>query len=85
MMTNKAETKQFNRLTIEEADKKLRSILHLALGNEKKRKNGQKFTRLKILQISFKGFWENLAASFVRKTNVTFERNKLLNNLKKTT
>ena len=39
----------------------------------------QKFTRVKILQISFKEFWENLSLAFVRKTNVNFERHKLLN------
>ena len=33
----KTETKRFKRLKIEEADKKLRSILYLALGNEGKR------------------------------------------------
>ena len=66
-------------MRIEEADKKLRSILYLALGNEGQRIFRQKFTKVKSLQISFKEFWEYLATAFVRKTNVTFERYKLLN------
>ena len=56
-----------------------RSILYLALGNEEKKIFGQKFTRVKILQTSSKEFWENLSMAIVRKTNVTFERHKLLN------
>ena len=66
---------------MEEADKKLRSILYLALGNEGKRIFCHKSTKVKILQNSFKKFWENLATAFVtncRNTNVTFERHKLL-------
>ena len=34
---------------------------------------------MKVLQISFKEFWEFLAIAFVRKTNITCERHKLLN------
>ena len=34
---------------------------------------------MKVLKISFKEFWESLAIASVRKTNVTFERHKLLN------
>ena len=75
----KTETKKFNGMRLEEADKKTRSVLYLALGNEGKRIFGQKFTKVKILQISFKEFWEYLATAFVRKANVTFERHKLLN------
>ena len=75
----KSETKKFNGKRLEEADKKLRSVLYLALGNEGKRIFGQKFTKVKVLQISFKEFWDSLAIAFVRKTNVTFERHKLLN------
>ena len=75
----KSETKKFNGMRLEEADKKLRSVLYLALGNEGKRIFGQTFTKVKILQISFKEFWNSLAIAFVRKTNVTFERHKLLN------
>ena len=75
----KSETKKFNEMRLEEARKKLRSVLYLALGNEEKRIFGQKFTKVKILQISFKEFWDSLAVAFVRKTNVTFERYKLLN------
>ena len=43
------------------------------------RKRGKKNFRTKILQISFKEIWDLLATAFVRKTNVTFERHKLLN------
>ena len=75
----KTETKKFNGTRTEEVDKKLRSVLYLALGNEGKRIFGQKFTKVKVLQISFKEFWEFLAIAFVRKTKVTFERHKLLN------
>ena len=66
-------------MRLEEADKKLRSVLYLALGNEGKRIFGQNFTKVKILQISFKEIWDFLAIALVRKTNVTFERLKLLN------
>ena len=52
--------------------------MYLALGNEGKRIFGQNFTKVKILQISFKEIWDFLAIAFVRKTNVTFERHKLL-------
>ena len=75
----KTETKKFNGMRMEFAGKKLRSILYLALGNERKRIFGQKFTKVRILQISYKEFWKFLATVFVRKTNVTFERHKLLN------
>ena len=47
----KSETKKFNGMRVEEADKQLRSVLYLALGNEKKKIFGQKFTKVKILQI----------------------------------
>ena len=75
----KSETKKFNGIRTEEADKKLQLILYLALGIMGKRIFGQKFTEVKILQTSFKEFWEYLATAFVRKTNVTFGRHKLLN------
>ena len=75
----KRETKKFNGMRIKEADKKLRSILYRALGNEGKRIFGQKLTKVKILRNSFREFWEYLGTAFVRKTNVTFERHKLLN------
>ena len=75
----KSETKKFNGMRLEEADKKLRSVLYLALRNERKSIFGQKFTKVKVLQIFFKEFWDSLAIAFVRKTDVTFERHKLLN------
>ena len=79
MVSIKSETKKFNGMRLEEADKKLRSILYLALGNEGKKIFSQKFTRIQVLQISFKEFWGNLSLAFVRKINVTFEKHKLLN------
>ena len=83
MASIKSQTKKFNGMRFEEPDKKLRSILYLALGNEEKKIFGQKFTRVKILQISFKEIWENLSIAFVRKTNVTFERPNLLDRKQK--
>ena len=75
----KSETKKFSGMRLEEADERLRSVLYLASGNEGKRIFGQKSTKINILQISLKEFWDFLATAFVRKTNVTFERHKLLN------
>ena len=54
-------------MRIDEDDKKLRWILYLALENEGKIFFGRKFTKVTILQISFKEFWEFLATAFVRK------------------
>ena len=71
--------KKINGRRTEKTDKKFRSNLYLALGNEGKRIFGQKFTKVKILQISFEEFWENFSAAFARKTNFTFERHKVLN------
>ena len=48
--STKSETKKLNGMRIEEADKKLRSILYLALGNEGKRIFGQKFKGKKTLK-----------------------------------
>ena len=53
----KTDTKRFNGMRFEEADKRLRSILCLALGNKEKKIVGQQFTRVNILQVSFKEFW----------------------------
>ena len=78
MASIKSETKNFNGMRLE-AVKKLRSILYLALRNEGKKIFGQIFTRVKVLQISFKELWENFSIAFVRKTNIAFERHKLLN------
>ena len=63
----KSETKKINAKRLEEADKKLRSVLYLALGNEGKRIFGQKFSKVKVLQISFKEFWDSLAIALVKK------------------
>ena len=41
----KSETKKFNGMRLEEADKTLRSVLHLALGNEGKRILGKNLPR----------------------------------------
>ena len=50
MASIKSETKKFNGMRLEEVDKRL----YLALGNEGKKIFGHKFTRVKVLQISFK-------------------------------
>ena len=75
----RSKQKQFNELRTEEAENKFRSILYLALGNEEKRIFGQKFTRVQIVQTCCEEFWENLETIFVRKTNVTFKKHKILN------
>ena len=56
-----------------EADKKLRSILYLALGAEGKRVFAQKLPRVKVLGISFKEFFDLLEAAFIKPTKITFE------------
>ena len=66
-----------------EADKKVRSILYLALGAEGKRVFAQKNPRLKVLGISFKEFYELLESTFMKSTNITFERYKLLSRKQK--
>ena len=66
-----------------EADKKLRSILFLALGSEGKRVFTQKNPRVKILAITFSEFWTLLDAAFKKRPNTTFERYKLLSQKQK--
>ena len=66
-----------------EADKKLRSILFLALGSERKRGIAQKKSRLKSLTISFTEFWTLLDTAFKKPPNTTFERYNLLNRKQK--
>ena len=66
-----------------EADKKVRSILYLALGAEGKRVFDQKHPRVKVLGISFKEIYELLESAFIKPTNITFERYKLLSRKKK--
>ena len=61
-----------------EADKKVRSILYLALGAEGKRVFAQKHPRAKVLGILFKEIFELLEVAFIKPTNITFERYKLL-------
>ena len=78
MASIKSETKKFNGMRLEEADKKLRSILYLALGNEGKKIFGQKFTRVKVLRISFKEFWEKLSTAFVRKNKHNLRKTQTL-------
>ena len=63
--------------------KKVRSILYLALGAEVKRVFAQKHPRVKILGTSFKEFFELLEAAFIKPTNITFERYKLLSRKQK--
>ena len=66
-----------------EPDKKLRSILFLALGSEGKRVFTQKNPRVKILAITFSEFWTLLDAAFNKPPNTTFERYKLVNRKQK--
>ena len=73
------EKRKFNGMRRTEADKKLRSILFLALGSEGKRVSTQKNPRVKILAISFSEFWTLLDAAFNKPPNTTFESYKLLN------
>ena len=77
------EKRKFNGMRRTEADKKLRSILFLALGSEGKRVFTQKNPRVKILAISFSEFWTLLDAAFNKPPNTTFERYKLLNRKQK--
>ena len=60
-----------------EADKKVRSILYLALKSEGKRVFSQKHPSVKVLAISFKDFFDLLEAAFIKHTNITFEHYKL--------
>ena len=76
MASIKSETKKFNGMRLEEADKKLRSIFYLALVNEGKKIFGQKFPRVKFLQISFKDFWENLSFSIREKDKRNLRKSK---------
>ena len=58
------EKRKFNGMRRTEADKKLRSILFLALGSKGKRVFTQKNTRVEILAISFTEIWTLLDAAF---------------------
>ena len=73
------EKRKFNGMRRTEADKKLQSILFLALESGGKRVFTQKNPRVKILAISFSEFWSLLDAAFNKRPNTTFERYKLLN------
>ena len=66
-----------------EADKKLRSILFLALGSEGKRVFTRKNTRVKTLAISFTEFWSLLDAAINKPPNTTFESYKVVNSKQK--
>ena len=65
------EKRKFNGMRQTEADKKLRSILFLALGSEGKRVFTQKNPRVKILAISLTQFWTLLDAAFNKPPNTT--------------
>ena len=67
------EKRKFGCMRKYEADKKVRSILYLALGAEGKRVFAQKHPRVKVLGIFFKEFFELLEAAFIKPTNITFE------------
>ena len=67
------EKRKFNAMRRAEVDKKLRSILFLALGSQVKRVFAQKNPRLKILTISFTEFWTLLDTAFNKPPNTTFD------------
>ena len=56
MASIKSETKKFNGMRLEEADKKLRSILYLALGNEGKKIFAKSLRELKFYKFFSKNF-----------------------------
>ena len=64
----KLETKTFNGKRMEDADKKIGSMLYLALGGEDKRFFSQKFSKVKIPRITFTESWDFLTQAFIRKT-----------------
>ena len=55
----------------------------MALGAEGKRVFAQKHPRVKVLGILFKEFYELLELAFIKPTNITFERYKLLSRKQK--
>ena len=65
-----------------EADKK-RSIFFLALGAKGKRVFAQKHSRVKVPAISFKDFFDLIETVFLKPTNISFERYKLLSRKQK--
>ena len=77
------EKRKFGGMRRYDSDKKVRSILYLALGAEGKRVFAQKYPRVKVLGISFKEFFELLEAAFIKPTNITFEGYKLLSRKQK--
>ena len=77
------EKRKFGGMRRYQADKKVRFILHLALGAEGKRVFSPNHPRVKILAISFKDFFDLLEGDFVKPTNITFERYKLLSRKQK--
>ena len=66
-----------------EAKKKVRSVLYLALGAERKRVFAQKHPRVNVLGISFKNIFDLLESAFIKTTNIRFERYKLLSRKQK--
>ena len=77
------EKRKFGGMRRYEADKKVRSILYLALRAEGKKVFAQKHPRVKVLGISFKEFYELLESAFIKPTNITFEQYKLLSRKQK--
>ena len=77
-----AEKRKFGGMRKYEADKKVRSILYLALGAEGKRVFAQKHPSVKILEV-FKEFFDLLETAFIKTINITFERYKLLSRKQK--
>ena len=72
------ERQKFGGMRRYEANKKVRTILYLALGAEGKRVFAQEHPRVEVLEISFKEFFDLLETAFIKPTNITFERYKLL-------
>ena len=72
------EKRKFRGMRRYEAEKKVRSVLYLALGAEAKKVFAQKHPRVKVLGISFKNIFDLLESVFIKPTNIRFERYKLL-------
>ena len=77
------EKRKIGGLRKNEADKKVRCILYLALGSLGKRVFSQKHLIVKVLSISFEEILDFLDAVFNKPANIKFERYKLLSRKQK--
>ena len=77
------EKRKFVGMRRHEANKKVSSILYLALGAEAKRLFAQKHPGVKVLGISIQEFHELPESVFIKPTIITFERYKLLSRKQK--